>query len=224
MRFALLVITFSLTVLCGSLMATEYRSAIFYRSPVQAQIEVLTKGGPSMGAVSSWRAQKEALSACLAVHSSVSFRLLPETSMQRVQESCSTLAEAILTRAPTTGLAQLVLMQGAVDPDVRSRQLALAQAIAPREAMQVKLRIEAGLDHFDTLSSDARLATQADMALLLSTTWGRSWLSAVYLDRADTRSGIAEVLATVPEPDQRAFLALLKRSAVALPSHPAVER
>jgi hypothetical protein len=212
-RFALLVATVSLTLLCGSLMATEYRSAIFYRSPAEAQIQSLASGGPSMGTLSSWRARKEALTACAGIRSSFSFRLLPETSGRQVEGSCRALAEEILKSAPTTGLAHLVLLQGANDSVSRSRQLVLAQAMAPLEAMQLKLRTQTALEDFDTLSDDALLAAHVDLAFLLSTPWGRSWLSAAYLEGEKERLIIADVLATVPGADQRAFLAVLERSA-----------
>ncbi len=213
MRFALPFITASLTLLCGILMATEYSSAIFYRSPAEAQIQTLADGGPSMGTLSSWRARKEVLTACAGIRSSFRFRLLPEASARQVERSCTAVAEEILKSAPTTGLAHLVLLQAANDGASRNRQLVLARATAPLEAMQVKLRTRTALEDFDTLSGNALLAAHTDIALLLSTSWGRSWLSAAYLKGEKERLIIAEVLAMVPEPDQGAFLAVLKRSA-----------
>jgi hypothetical protein len=194
-------------------MATEYRSAIFYRSPADAQIQTLSDGGPTIAMISSWRARKEALTACAGIQSSFGFRLLPEASAREVQGSCRALAEEILKSAPTTGLAHLVLLLGAHDGATKSRQLVLAQAMAPLEAMQVKLRTQTALNAFDALSDDAVLAAHADLAFLLSTSWGRSWLSAAYLEGEKERLIIADVLATVPEDDQRDFLAVLERSA-----------
>ncbi len=213
MRLSLLMVTLCLSALCASFMATEYRNAIFYRSSSEAQIRALAQAGVDLGTVSSWRAKKEVLSACAMTGVSFGFGLLPEASKRPVREACAGLAQDVLRRSPTTGLAHLVLAQGADTDERRSETLVLAQATSPLEAFQVKLRTVVGLKNFDGLNERALAAVQKDVAVLLSADWGRRWLASAYLADESNREFLTAAIEKAPASDQSAFLAALKRAA-----------
>jgi len=212
-RFSLLMVTVCLSALCASLMATEYRSAIFYRSSPEMQIRALAGGDVDLGTVSSWRSKKEVLSACAMTGVSFGFGLLPEAPQRQVREACAGLAQEVLKRSPTTGLAHLVLAQGADDDEMRSKTLVVAQATSPLEAFQVKLRTTVALKHSDGLNANALSAVQTDVALLLSADWGRRWLASAYLAEDSNRQILTAAVEKVPASDQSAFLAVLRQAA-----------
>lgn len=184
----------------------EYDVAFFARSSDLATFESLASGARLPQTPFSNRAMREVLMTCGAVQQGLLYALQPPEVQDRVDTSCTQIAAAVLVRNPTYAAAHTIVMFSAKDSATTIQSLIRSQATAPREAWHAKLRLRKGLPLYDSANTAAKRAIESDIAFLVQSFGGRSWLARLYKDKIAQRPVIVRVVEQRPNDEQVAFL------------------
>ncbi|WP_223814153.1 hypothetical protein [Roseicitreum antarcticum] len=150
------------------------------------------------------------------MQSDTTFQFMPADTRASTHQNCLDVAQQVLDRAPTVGLAHLVqavAFDGLGRAQERDRALAVSQAHASFEGWQAIRRIRVGLPALDTLSTDARAALSADIAFLMIERWGIEQIAPLFISLPDAREFIESVAQQAKPQSQRQLISALRRYA-----------
>lgn len=184
----------------------EYPAAVFARDPTMLKLDILLQPDVSVtgqGTVPgiptiplSWRGQRDLLLGCNDVQTDPLFKFMAPEPQGVVHQNCLKIAEQILTRAPTFGLAHLVQAtahSGLGNAHDRDAALVVAQKTAPHEGWQAIRRVQLGLPSLTTLDPRAQGAVAADLHFMMMTDWGVRQIAPLFVTHPNARVLIESV-------------------------------
>jgi hypothetical protein len=195
----------------------EYAVALTMRDTPLRVMEKLSSEAPPKPA--SWRGIRAVMLGCHSTQSSVALQFQPTALRAAVNAHCADTARAILDRAPTASVAHLVLAMSAAhfaDTDALNDQLAKAQATGAREGWLVARRHTLATQNHDALDQGGLDIWSRDTAVLLEERWGREIVAHTFVANVALRPKIEELVALLPNNDQRNFVSLVRQRTQAL--------
>lgn len=204
----------------------EYPAAVFARDDIGLKLNILAQSDivPSGAAIlpeipdvpMSWRGQRDLLRGCSDVQFDTTMQFMTAETKTAVHQNCLVLADRVLDRAPTVGLAYLV-QAAAYDhsgsEQDRNRALTLAQRHAPFEGWQAIRRMRMALPVLDRLNGEARTALAADIAFLMMGNWGTDQIAPLFIATPDARAFIEDIAQRAEPGRQQQFLRVLRQYA-----------
>jgi len=193
----------------------EYAASLTVRDTEFRVIEKLAEAAPT--APRSWRGIRNVMLACYDTQMSIALQFQPVDRRSAVHANCAGTANSILSSAPTTSAAHLVLAASAAyfEDSGFSMHLAHAQATAPREGWLVARRHALGAGKYTLLDATGRALWAKDTGVLLEERWGQLVVADTFVAQTDMRQIIEALVETLPNEDQRRFVALVREKTLA---------
>ncbi len=147
---------------------------------------------------------------CVRTLSSLYARLQPAARVAEVSANCLKAADAIAQQNPSSSYAWYV---GALTSELggdttgMNERLLQSQRTGPAEQWIAELRVPLGEDHLADLGPEARANHDRDLRMLVASRRGIASIADRYVKQDGFRERITAIVETMPEADQRRFVA-----------------
>ena len=161
----------------------------------------------------SYRSKFAVLSDCNQALNSFEGNLLPLDQRQSLLGNCRDIAQAILVGEPSYSLAWYVdalAAEGLGDTTTLGNSLTRSQQTAPRQEWLARSRAILAERHLDSLSPATLTAYHDDLALLVQSSLGATWVAQRYRSDPGFRELITTIVEQLPAAAQRQFLGAVR--------------
>ena len=157
----------------------------------------------------SYSSKYRVLIDCNQALNSLEGNLLPPEPRQGLLNNCRQIARTVLAEEPSYSLAWYIdalAAEGLRDEATVSASLSRSQQSAARQEWLSRARAILAERHLDTLSPEAVTAYHADLALLVQSRLGSTWVARRYVSDPAFRGLITGIVEQLPSAAQRQFL------------------
>jgi hypothetical protein len=163
--------------------------------------------------VASLEAIYDKLEVCDGALGNLATLLQPPDLRAQTAQQCLRFAEAVLRGAPGMSLAHLVraaALQETGDASAARQALLLSAYTAGDNIPNALRRANLWVRQFADLTPQEQAALRKDIIRIAAKNAGTDWLAGQYILRPELQPLLAEVIQTLPDARQRAFLAALR--------------
>lgn len=149
------------------------------------------------------------LNNCVRNISSLYGRLQPAATKAEVSANCRMAADAMVRRNPSSSYAWYVgalTSELAGDIEGMNERLLQSQQTGPEEQWIAELRVPLAEGRLAELTPEVRANHDRDLAMLVASARGIASIAARYVQQAEFRERITDIVETMPQDDQRRFV------------------
>ena len=149
------------------------------------------------------------LSNCISGLQSFAQQLATKDDQAAYSNKCKDFSEDVIQNSPFNSLAWTVTAISAQqngDSTAMNTSLVHAQQTAPNEQWLAIYRYQLAVDNVETLNPEAKIAYDADLALLAQSRFGVRAIANRYVNKPDFREHITDIVSKLPSDTQKRFL------------------
>jgi len=146
----------------------------------------------------------------LLARNSLAARYLAEAERAAIAPTCLAIADDTVAAMPSFSYAWLVGARASADLgdlDGMNRRLLASRQTGPTEQWIAEARVALAEEHFEALEPSVLAGHEADLGLLAMSARGTATIALRYLSDPEFRERITAIVETVPDAQQRWFLA-----------------